>query len=123
MDGPLNEVQVPVKSPTGEITYKTFVASPPSTSGVNQGGARTRPALKVDLNPSMSLIGISVPIPAANDYSDDGLDHKREPLGIEKVADEQLDTQRREDFEVADGHPSDANRVTTDGCDSLYSFM
>ena len=66
---------------------------------------------------------ISVPIPGANDYSDDGLDHKREPLGIEKVADEQLDTQRREDFEVTDSHFSDANRVTIDGCDSLYSFM
>ena len=46
VDGPLNEVQVPVKSPTGEITYKTFIAAPPSAFELGQGSADERLAEK-----------------------------------------------------------------------------
>ena len=44
VDGALNEVQVPVRSPTGEITYKTFIGAPPST--FSQGSANERLAEK-----------------------------------------------------------------------------
>ena len=47
VDGPVNEVQVPVRSPTGEITYKTFFAGPPQAYGLSQRSADMLPEVKV----------------------------------------------------------------------------
>ena len=73
-----------------------------------------------------SIIPINLSEPTDSDSSNhrhDDLEHKQEPLRVEKATDEQPDTQRREDVDI-DGIPfSTVDRATADDCNSLYSFM
>ena len=92
VDGPVNEVKVPVRSPTGEITYKTFFAYTPSKSGLSQDSADMLSAMKVHgtSNSSPSIGPISLPEPTSSDSSNhlhDGTDHKQEPFEVEEATD------------------------------------
>ena len=124
MDGPVEEVRVAIRSSTGEVMYKKFITAPPSTSGLSEQSADTLPAVKEHgaSDPSPSIGPISHPVPSDSDtesHQHNDLDHKQEPSGVEKVTDEQPDTQRREDvipFSAVD-------RATADDDASLYSFM
>ena len=80
VDGPVKEVQVEVRLPTGEITYQKFIAAPPSASGLNQESADTRPTVKVDgasgLCPSPNPTGIPISTaPSTNDHHHYDYDH------------------------------------------------
>ena len=128
VDGPVNEVQVPVRSSTGEITYKTFFADPPQASGLSQHRADMLPEVKVhgasDPSPSINPIHLSGPTDSnSSNHLHGGTDHKQEPFGVEKATDEQLDTPRREDVCVDGSSFSEVYRATADDYASLYSFM
>ena len=90
----VNKVRIAEVSPTGEITYKTFiVATPPSTSAVGQDSADTRPVVQVHgaSDPDSSTSPIILPVPTDSDtnkYRFDDLNHKQETLGVELVTDE-----------------------------------
>ena len=130
MDGPLNEVQVPVRSPTGEITYQTFIAAPPLTSGPNQGSPDTRPAVKVDgvsdICPSPRPINIGIPVttaPNTNNHQHDDHDHGQKSFGVEKAIDGKPNTERREDVDVVGRSFSEADGATLDDCVFLHPIL
>ena len=128
MDGPLNEVQVPVRSPTGEITYQTFIAAPPSTSALNQHNEETRQTVKVDtvsrLCPSPNPVGIPVSTaPNTNNHQHDDHVHNQESLGVGKAIDGKPGTERREDVDVVGRSFSEADGAALDDCASLYPIL
>ena len=124
VDGPVKEVKVPVRSPTGEITYQTFIAAPPSTSRLDQESAVARSAVKVDgasgLCPSPHPVGIPVSTaPNTSNHRHDVHNHEQESLGFEKAVDGKSDTERREDVDVVSKSFSEADRAAVDDCASL----
>ena len=73
-----------------------------------------------------SIIPINLSEPTDSDSSNhrhDVLEHKQEPLRVEKATDEQPDTPHREDVCVDGSSFSEVDRATADNCASLYSFM
>ena len=126
MDGPLNEVQVPVRSPTGEITYKTFIAATPSTFELGQGSAVERLAEKAQGESDLYSFTSGIRAPTAPDTIDHQHvlhDRSQGISGAENAADDQPETHRGERVDI-DGSPfSVVDRATADDCASLYSFM
>ena len=70
VDGPVNEVQVPVRSPTGEITYQKFVAAPTSTFELGQGSADERLAEKAQGESDIYSSTSAIRVPTGPDTSD-----------------------------------------------------
>ena len=127
VDGPVKEVRIASRLPTGEITYQRFIAAPPSASGLNQESADTRPTVKVDgasgLCPSPNPIGIPVSTTLnTNSHQHGDHDQDQEPLGVEKAIIGKCD-ERREDVDVVGRSFSEADRAVADDCASLYSFL
>ena len=126
VDGPLNEVQVPVKSPTGEITYKTFSAAPPSTFELGKGSADERLAEKAQGESDLYSSTSAIRAPTGPDISDHQhvlLNRSQGISGAENAADDQPETHRGEGVDVDDSPFSEVDRATADDCASLYSFM
>ena len=126
VDGPLNEVQVPVKSPTGEITYKTFSASPPSTFELGQGSADERLAEKVQGESDLYSFTSGIRALTAPDTSDHQHvlhDRNQGISGAENAVDDQPETHRGERVDIDSSPFSEVDRATADDCASVYSFM
>ena len=124
----VNKVRIAEVSLTSEITYKTFIAAPSSTTALDQESADTRPPVKVDgvsdLCPSPHPINIGIPvITAPNIHNHQHDDHVQKSIGVEKTIDGKPDTERREDVDDVGRSFSEADAAAADDCASLYSFL
>ena len=107
VDGPLNEVQVPVRSPTGEITYQTFIATPPSTFELGQESLDERLAEKAQGGSDLYSSTSEIRAPTGPDISDHQHvlhDRNQGISGAENAADDQPETHRGVHVDV-DGIP------------------
>ena len=123
MDGPVNEVQVPVRSPTGEITYKTFIAATPSTFELGQGSADERLVEKAQEESDLYSSTSAPTGPDTSDHQHVLHDRSRGISRAKKAVDDQPEPHRGEGADI-DGSPfSVVDSATADDCASLYSFM
>ena len=111
------------RSPTGEITYKTFIAATPSTFELGQGSADERLVEKAQEESDLYSSTSALTGPDTSDHQHVLHNRSQGISGAENAADDQPETHRGEGVDVDSSPFSEVDRATADDCASLYSFM